>query len=138
MANHRYRVYIAGSNARMLSSEIATTLGGRDVIRNVRYTVKFENIRLIIKLFFIFITKKFTNKNATTMILKENIKNKVDKLNNYELRVVELVIESLKRKNKTSIIKTSPAEYPFQEVIRLMGISPLNAEDIELGRQERI
>jgi hypothetical protein len=55
-----------------------------------------------------------------------------------DLRVVELVIESLKRKNKTSIIKTSPAEYPFQEVIRLMGISPLNAEDIELGRQERI
>ena len=35
LADQGYRVYITGSNARMLSSEIATTLGGRYVIRNV-------------------------------------------------------------------------------------------------------
>jgi len=34
------------------------------------------------------------------MILKENIKAKVDKLNNYELRVVELLIDSLKGTSK--------------------------------------
>lgn len=35
LADQGYRVYITGSNARMLSSEIATTLGGRYVITQV-------------------------------------------------------------------------------------------------------
>ena len=35
LADQNYRVYITGSNAKMLSSEIATTLGGRYMIRNV-------------------------------------------------------------------------------------------------------
>jgi predicted AAA+ superfamily ATPase len=35
LADHGYRVYITGSNAKMLSSEIATTLGGRYMILNV-------------------------------------------------------------------------------------------------------
>ena len=35
LADQGYRVYITGSNAKMLSSEIATTLGGRYMIRNV-------------------------------------------------------------------------------------------------------
>lgn len=35
LADQGYRVYITGSNAKMLSSEIATTLGGRYIIQNV-------------------------------------------------------------------------------------------------------
>ena len=35
LADLKYRVYITGSNAKMLSSEIATTLGGRFIIQNV-------------------------------------------------------------------------------------------------------
>lgn len=35
LADIGYRVYITGSNAKMLSSEIATTLGGRYLIKNV-------------------------------------------------------------------------------------------------------
>jgi predicted AAA+ superfamily ATPase len=35
LANEKYRVYITGSNAKMLSSEIATTLGGRYMIQEV-------------------------------------------------------------------------------------------------------
>ncbi|GHT53248.1 ATP-binding protein [Bacteroidia bacterium] len=35
LADWGYRVYITGSNAKMLSSEIATTLGGRYMIQNV-------------------------------------------------------------------------------------------------------
>jgi predicted AAA+ superfamily ATPase len=35
LADQGYRVYITGSNAKMLSSEIATTLGGRYMIQNV-------------------------------------------------------------------------------------------------------
>ena len=35
LADTGYRVYITGSNAKMLSSEIATTLGGRYLIKNV-------------------------------------------------------------------------------------------------------
>jgi predicted AAA+ superfamily ATPase len=35
LADHGYRMYVTGSNAKMLSSEIATTLGGRYMIYNV-------------------------------------------------------------------------------------------------------
>lgn len=35
LADQKYRVYITGSNAKMLSSEIATTLGGRYMIQNI-------------------------------------------------------------------------------------------------------
>lgn len=35
LADHKYRVYITGSNARMLSSEISTTLGGRFLVQSV-------------------------------------------------------------------------------------------------------
>ena len=35
LADQGYRVYVTGSNAKMLSSEIATTLGGRFVIKYV-------------------------------------------------------------------------------------------------------
>ncbi len=35
LADQGYRVYVAGSNARMLSHEIATTLGGRYVVQHI-------------------------------------------------------------------------------------------------------
>lgn len=35
LADTGYRVYITGSNAKMLSSEIATTLGGRYLIKDI-------------------------------------------------------------------------------------------------------
>ena len=35
LANEKYRVYLTGSNAKMLSSEVATTLGGRYMIQEV-------------------------------------------------------------------------------------------------------
>jgi predicted AAA+ superfamily ATPase len=41
LADQGYRVYITGSNAKMLSSEIATTLGGRYMIQNV-YPFSFD------------------------------------------------------------------------------------------------
>ena len=41
LADQNYRVYITGSNAKMLSNEIATTLGGRYMIRNV-YPFSFK------------------------------------------------------------------------------------------------
>ena len=41
LADQNYRVYITGSNAKMLSSEIATTLGGRYMIQHV-YPFSFK------------------------------------------------------------------------------------------------
>jgi predicted AAA+ superfamily ATPase len=41
LADHGYRVYITGSNAKMLSNEIATILGGRYIIQNV-YPFSFK------------------------------------------------------------------------------------------------
>jgi hypothetical protein len=73
------------------------------------------------------------------MILKENIKAKVDKLDNYELRVVELVIDSLRRKNPAIEKKTiSSKEHPYQQVIKLMKNHQLTSNDINLGREDRL
>ena len=41
LADQKYQVYITGSNAKMLSSEIATTLGGRYMIHKV-YPYSFQ------------------------------------------------------------------------------------------------
>ncbi len=41
LADTGYRVYVTGSNAKMLSSEITTTLGGRFVVQNV-YPYSFQ------------------------------------------------------------------------------------------------
>ena len=41
LANQKYHIYITGSNAKMLSSEIATTLGGRYMIHEV-YPYSFQ------------------------------------------------------------------------------------------------
>lgn len=51
LADKNYRVFVTGSNAKMLSSEIATTLGGRFLIQNVypfsfREFLKFEGFEL--------------------------------------------------------------------------------------------
>ena len=35
LSDSKYRVYITGSNAKMLSSEIATTLGGRHIVKEI-------------------------------------------------------------------------------------------------------
>ena len=43
LADQHYRVYITGSNAKMLSSEIATTLGGRYMIKHV-YPFSFSEL----------------------------------------------------------------------------------------------
>jgi hypothetical protein len=73
------------------------------------------------------------------MILKENIKAKVDKLDNYELRVVELLINSLKRKNPVIEKKAVRSKkHPYQEVIKLMKNHHLTSNDINLGREDRI
>lgn len=42
LADQGYRVYVTGSNARMLSSEIATILGGRYVVQNIYPYAFFE------------------------------------------------------------------------------------------------
>jgi hypothetical protein len=73
------------------------------------------------------------------MILKENIKAKVDKLDNYELRVVELLIDSLKRKKQASAKKPVPSKnYPYQQVIKLLGQHSITSDDISHGREDRL
>jgi hypothetical protein len=73
------------------------------------------------------------------MILKENIKAKVDKLDNYELRVVELLIDSLKRKKTATEKKTfSSKKHPYQQVIELLGQHSITSDDINQGREDRL
>ncbi len=73
------------------------------------------------------------------MILKEKLKAKVDKLDNYELRVVELLIDSLKRKNPAIEKKQVPSKkHPYQQVIKLMEHQLLTSNDINQEREDRL
>jgi predicted AAA+ superfamily ATPase len=45
LADQKYQVYVTGSNAKMLSKEIATTLGGRFMIKNI-FPYSFEEFLL--------------------------------------------------------------------------------------------
>ncbi len=57
LADQKYRVFVTGSNARMLSHDIATTLGGRFIIREIfplsfKEFLRFNNIEFHPRLFF--------------------------------------------------------------------------------------
>lgn len=49
LADQKYRVYVTGSNAKMLSSEIATTLGGRYMVKEV-YPFSFGEFLRFLKI----------------------------------------------------------------------------------------
>lgn len=72
------------------------------------------------------------------MELKENIKSKVDKLDPYDLRLLEILIDSLSGKRKISRRKIADSKPFFLEVINLIGPSGLSTNDINVGREERI
>ena len=72
------------------------------------------------------------------MKLKENIKSKVDKLDPYDLRIVEIIIDSLSGKRRVRKRKTSHRKPIFLEVIKLMEPVDLTSDDICAGREERI
>ena len=64
LADQKFRVYVTGSNAKMLSSEIATTLGGRFIIQNV-YPYSFHEY---LKANDIAVTPTWYFKNRTEVI----------------------------------------------------------------------
>lgn len=73
------------------------------------------------------------------MLHRENIKAKVDKLDKNDLRIVELLIDSLKRNKTTTANKpVHSTNYPYLKVIELMGQHSLTSDDISQGREERL
>lgn len=66
LADQKYRVYITGSNAKMLSSEIATTLGGRYMIKEV-FPLSFAE-------YLSFLGINVKEKNALHLYKKEIVK----------------------------------------------------------------
>lgn len=63
LADQKYRVYITGSNAKMLSSEIATTLGGRYMIQEV-YPFAYQEYLLAQNIDISQPNSLYTNRNA--------------------------------------------------------------------------
>ena len=72
------------------------------------------------------------------MELKENIKSKVDKLDEGELRIVDMLIDSLKLRQRSTKRKSKRKQAPFMDVIDLIGKDGLSTEDIYRERAERI
>jgi len=70
--------------------------------------------------------------------LKENIKSKVDKLDPYNLRIVEHLINSLSDNRLITKRKHTKSKPFYLEVISLMGPPGLSSDDITAGREERI
>jgi hypothetical protein len=71
------------------------------------------------------------------MKLKETIKSKVDQLDASDLRIVEMLIDSLKGRRKKEGKKLCQIP-PFLKVINLIVPGVLTSDDIHKGRQERI
>jgi hypothetical protein len=72
------------------------------------------------------------------MRLKENIKSKVDTLNPNDLRLVQMLIDSLSDKRKIRVGQPSTIKPVYLELIKLMKPAELTSYDIDSGRNERI
>jgi len=72
------------------------------------------------------------------MKIRDSIKSKIDKLDQQELRTVDLLINSLRKKNKIVRLKKGSDEKPYERVIKILGNSPLGYNDIDSLRQDRI
>lgn len=72
------------------------------------------------------------------MLLKKEIKNKLEKLDEKELKIVEKLLNSItSRKSKPESRPQNPSIY-YKKVIELMKESRFSTMDIDQGRQERI
>lgn len=74
LADTGYRVYITGSNAKMLSSEIATTLGGRYLIKDI-YPFSFSEYLLYKKIDLSDKNARFRFRTAITKEYEEYFRN---------------------------------------------------------------
>ena len=72
------------------------------------------------------------------MKLKESIKSKVDQLEASELRVVDILIDSLTKRRTREIERSSSDRFAFLKVVELMGPSFLTSDDIDRERQDRL
>ena len=72
------------------------------------------------------------------MRLKEDIKSKVDRLNPSELRLVEILIDSLSGNRKIRVRKHIQKKPVYLDIIDLMKPAELTFNDIDSGRNERI
>ncbi len=72
------------------------------------------------------------------MKLKEEIKSKVDKLDPGELRIVEILIDSLSGNRKLRCRKTTQRKNFYEDVINMIGAPGLTSVDIDFGREERV
>ncbi len=72
------------------------------------------------------------------MATKEKVKSKVDKLDPRELRIIDIMIDSMSRSRKKQQLKTDTKKRYYEEVISLIGKSGLSAGDINIQREERL
>ncbi len=72
------------------------------------------------------------------MKLKEKIKSKVDRLDHHDLRVVEILIDSLTGSKKPQRPESIKQVSAYDEVIALIGGNGLTLQDINSGREERL
>jgi len=68
----------------------------------------------------------------------QTIKSKVDQLDASDLRIVGMLIDSLKGRRKKRKKKAMSNTPPFLNVIHLIGPGVLTSDDIHKGREERI
>ena len=106
----KYRVYITGSNAKMLSSEIATTLGGRFIIQNV-YPFSF---REYLKANDITVEPAWYFKNRTEIVSSTGAKVTTDTVIDYlEFLQATWLIFSIENYASKLVEKVSNQKYYF-------------------------
>ena len=72
------------------------------------------------------------------MKIKEYIKSKVDTLELDDLRLIEVLIESLSEKRKVRSRKKLDKSPVYLDIIRLLQPAGLTSKDIQVERDERL
>ena len=72
------------------------------------------------------------------MKTKESVKRKIDQLDKIELRVVDVLLDSIRTRRKNSKKTPIPTPPPYEQIISHLGATKIGSSDIVQGRQERL
>jgi len=84
------------------------------------------------------LNKSLSLYKTVAMKTKESVKRKIDQLDKIELRVVDVLLDSIRKRRKKPIKKPHPIVPPYEEVIKHLGDANIGSSDIIQGRQERL
>ncbi len=72
------------------------------------------------------------------MKTKESVKRKIDQLDKMELRVVDVLLDSIRKRRKKPQNPELSSVPPYEQLIKHLDTATIGSSDIISGRKERI